>query len=151
MRELFQDEPFVEFLAEELVPWAHERVSFAGDPSQTLLAGSSAGGLTAAFAAFRRPDRFGLVLSQSGAFGRGSLNHDYAVHDRLPLRFYLDAGTLETVPWWQFPPLLHANRHLRDVLLAKGYDLTYREFPGGHDYLWWRETIADGLIALLGS
>ena len=34
----------------------------------------------------------------------------------------------------------------RDVLgLA-----VYREFPGGHDFFWWRETLAWGLIALLG-
>lgn len=46
---------------------------------------------------------------------------------------------------------LHANLHLRDVLFAKGYDVSFRVFPGGHDYLWWRETIADGLTALLGS
>jgi enterochelin esterase-like enzyme len=150
MRELFLHDPFVEFLTEELLPWAHEHLSFADDPARTVLAGSSAGGLTATFAALRRPDRFGLVLSQSAAYQRGSLAHELATRDRLAIRFYLDAGILETVPWEQFGPLLHANRHVRDVLLAKGYDVTYREFPGGHDYLWWRETIADGLIALLG-
>ena len=150
VRELFLHEPFVEFLSDELLPWAHERLSFADDPAQTVVAGSSAGGLTAAFAALRRPDRFGLVLSQSGAYSRGTLPHEYATSDRLPIRFYLDAGALETSSALAFGPLLHANRHLRDVLLAKGYDVTYREFPGGHDYVWWRETIADGLIALLG-
>ncbi len=150
MRELLGDEQFVEFLVDELLPWAHERVSFVDDPARTLVSGSSAGGFTAAFAALHRPDRFGLVLSQSGSFPRGTLPHEYALRDRLPLRFYLDAGVLETLPWDRFGQLVHANRHMRDVLLAKGYDVTYREFAGGHDYLWWRETIADGLIALLG-
>ena len=32
----------------------------------------------------------------------------------------------------------------------QGYDVSFRAFPGGHDYFWWRETVADGLIALLG-
>ena len=149
MRELFLHEPFVDFLTDELLPWARERLSFADDPAQTVVAGSSAGGLTAAYAALRRPDVFGLVLSQSGAFQRG-LPEEFARADRVPVRFYLDAGSLETVVFGEFTSLLHANRHLRDVLIAKGYDLTYREFAGGHDYLWWRETIADGLIALLG-
>jgi enterochelin esterase family protein len=150
MRELVLHEPFVEFLTDELLPWAHERLSFADDPAGTVLAGSSAGGLAATFAALRRPDCFGLVLSHSAAYPRGALPHEFATRDRLPIRFYLDAGILETIPWEQFAPLLHSNRHMRDVLVAKGYDVTYREFPGGHDYVWWRETIADGLIALLG-
>ena len=148
-RELVRHEPFVAFLADELLPWARERLSFVSDPAQTVVAGSSAGGLTAAFAALSRPDLFGLVLSQSGAFHRG-LPEEFARAERLPLRFYLDAGRLETLVFADFPGLLHSNRHMRDVLIAKGYDVTYREFAGGHDYLWWRETIADGLVALLG-
>ena len=45
---------------------------------------------------------------------------------------------------------LESNRHMRDVLLAKGYEVHYREFIGGHDYLSWRGLLADGLIALIG-
>lgn len=147
-RELKLHEPFIEFLAEELLPWAHDRLSFEDDPARTVVAGSSLGGLTAAFGGLRRPDLFGLVLSQSGAFQRG-LAREFAEADRLPLRFALDVGVLETTSFERFPSLYHANLHLRDVLVAKGYDISFRTFPGGHDYLWWRETVADGLITLL--
>jgi hypothetical protein len=67
-------------------------------------------------------------------------------------RFYLDAGRLENRTFDDgAPSLLASNRHLRDVLIAKGYDVTYREFAGGHDSVWWRSTLADGRIALLGA
>jgi enterochelin esterase-like enzyme len=28
--------------------------------------------------------------------------------------------------------------------------VSYHEFPGGHDYLTWRGSFADGLVALVG-
>ena len=80
-----------------------------------------------------------------------TIRSEFARADRLSLRFSLDAGVLETTPFQQFGSLYHANVHLHDVLVAKGYDVSFRTFPGGHDYFWWRETIADGLIALLGA
>lgn len=147
-RELNLHEPFLAFLVDELLPWAHERLSFAADPSRTLVAGASLGGLAAAFCALRRPDVFGLVLSQSGAFQRG-LPEEFAAVERLPIRFALDVGRYETVAQEQDASLYHANLHLRDVLVAKGYDVSFVVYPGGHDFFWWRETIADGLVSLL--
>jgi enterochelin esterase family protein len=148
LQELGGSPAFVDFLTDELLPWARGGWTFTDDPARTVVAGSSLGGLAASHAALRRPDVFGLVLSQSGSYGLG-LAADYVEAGRLPLRFYLDAGQLETMPFGTMAPLLHANRHFRDVLRAKGYEVAYREFPGGHDYLWWRETIADALITLL--
>jgi enterochelin esterase family protein len=75
---------------------------------------------------------------------------------KLPLRFYLEAGLHEDRGWqhqlghW-WPPILESNRRLRNVLQAKGYEVHYHEFNGGHDLLCWRGTFADGLIALIGS
>jgi enterochelin esterase-like enzyme len=38
---------------------------------------------------------------------------------------------------------------LREDLRASGYEVAYRELPVGHDFFWWGETPADGLVALL--
>jgi enterochelin esterase-like enzyme len=150
-RELFCHEPFLKFLSGELLPWVADRWPVTETPERTILAGQSAGGLTAAFAALRSPDRFGNVLSQSGSYWwrKGTefdvdaewLTREYVAAPRQPIRFYLEAGLHERL-------LLRENRHLRDVLLAKGYDVSYAEYNGGHDYACWRGGLADGLLAL---
>jgi enterochelin esterase-like enzyme len=128
------------------------------DPRRTIVAGLSGGGTAAAFAALRRPDLFGNVLAQSGAFWWSSedpewLARQFAHAEKAPLRFYLEAGRMENVPpvTRGGPSLLVANRHLRDVLEAKGYAVEYRENSGGHDVAWWRGTLADGLQVLAGD
>jgi enterochelin esterase-like enzyme len=70
---------------------------------------------------------------------------------KLPLRFYLTAGTFENDKRGAGGGILESTRHLRDVLLAKGYQVQFHQFVGGHDGLSWRGNFADGLIALLGS
>jgi enterochelin esterase family protein len=39
---------------------------------------------------------------------------------------------------------------MREALLKKNYDVIYEEFKSGHDYLCWGETLANGLISLIG-
>lgn len=111
------------------------------------------GGLAAAFVAFQASDLFGNVLSQSGSFWWGPeteeewLTKQYAAGDNRSLCFYLEVGLLERATTVD---QVVVNRHLRDVLCAKGYDVHYAEYNGGHDYLTWRESVADGLLALMG-
>ena len=159
---------FADALADELAPWVRERFSVSHDPADATLAGQSYGGLASVYCALERPESFGSALSQSGSFwwmpnphgglseqvvgvapDFGWLNTEIATRPRVPIRIYMDAGILENRSRYGLAPsLLHSNRHLRDILLAKGYDFTYREFSGSHDHIWWRDTLADGLIAL---
>lgn len=158
--ELSCSEEFTRFLTEELMPWLGRTYKVTEDPALTVIGGSSNGGLGAAFAAFRHPEIFGNVLSQSGAFmyspseerEPGWLIRQFITSPTLPIQFHMDVGLMEDHPTeGAFPNLVMANRHLRDVLLAKGYRVHYQEFNGGHEYLNWRSTLADGLIALLGN
>ena len=69
---------------------------------------------------------------------------------KLPLRFYLGAGTFEIDRNGAGGDIPETTRHLRDVLLAKGNYVHYEQFVGGHDGSSWRGMFANGLIALLG-
>ena len=151
------------FLTEELLPWVRGRYRVTDDPARTVVGGASFGGLAAAYAALERPDVFGNVLSQSGSYwwsppgdaGCEWLTRRYAERPRAPLRFSLEVGLLEDrfarpAGCLGDPGQLRANRRLRAVLRAKGYPVRYAEFCGGHHFLCWRGTLADGLLALLG-
>jgi enterochelin esterase family protein len=45
--------------------------------------------------------------------------------------------------------MLTSSRHLRDVLIAKGYHVEFRDRFSGHEHVAWRATLSDGLTALL--
>jgi enterochelin esterase family protein len=159
LRDLGLYPPHVEFLAGELLPWVRERYHVSADPTRTIVGGSSLGGVAATFAALRRPDVFGSVLSQSGAFhwkGEGDpepewLARHVAARAPAPVRFSLRAGRLETWPTLgkHAPSMLTVNRHMRDLLRAKGYDVAYAEFAGGHDYLCWEAVLPEQLMELI--
>ena len=70
---------------------------------------------------------------------------------RSNVRFFIEAGTFENDVGGTGGQILEESRHLRDVLRARGYEVSYREFVGGHDQLTWRGSLADGLIALIGA
>ena len=162
-RELSCSSEYADFLAQEIVPWARANYHATDRPEQTIIGGVSLGGLAAAFVGFKHPEVFANVLSQSGSFWWKPdnekdwewLTHQFAANARLPLRFSFEAGLLENtsggppgrpIP----PPLLMANRNLRDTLLSKGYSVHYTEFNGNHTLFNWRGTLASHLIALVG-
>jgi enterochelin esterase family protein len=157
-RDLRCEPRFADFVVEECLPWVRERYRVAAGPATTVVGGASYGGLAAGYLALRHPEVFGGMLAQSGSFYWPAGDDEYewlarqlAARPRLPLRFALDVGRFDTTPRpVDCPTILLANRHLRDVLRAKGYPVHYAEFAGGHDHLCWRGTLADALVALAG-
>ena len=147
-QELGCSERFTAFLSQELVPWVRQRYAVTRDPRQTIVSGGSRGGLAAACAAMLHPQMFGNVFSEAGQFSwkagdseteaenartdaeYGWVMREYARRPTLPLRFYMSVGRFDRGGEY---PLLMANRHLRDVLVAKGYPVDYREVAGGHE------------------
>lgn len=146
--ELGCNRQFSQFLASELVPWLRERYSVTRVARQTIVSGGSRGGLAAACAGLHESQTFGTVFSQAGQFPwkagdaeleeenartdaeYGWIMREYAKRATLPVRFFLAVGRFDRTGDY---PLLLANRHFRDVLLAKGYALQYWEFGGGHE------------------
>ena len=153
--ELTCHEPFHQFLVDELMPWVCSQYHVTHDPARTVVAGSCFGGLAAAHAAYRSPDRFGNVISQSGSFWwprspdgeqQEELIEQYAQADRLPVRFSLEIGSLES-SIIDYDPM-SAHRRMRDVLVSKGYTVDYHEYTGGHDMVCWRGSLVNRLLSL---
>ncbi|MFH8346695.1 enterochelin esterase [Streptomyces sp. NPDC018045] len=144
---------YVSFLAGELLPWAAGRLPLTTDPARTVVAGQSLGGLTALYAGYAAPDRFGNVLAQSPSLwwqppgepaGETAwITRRYAEGAPRGLRLHLDVGLHE----WG---MLEQTRDLRRTLRAGGHTVTGSDFNGGHDYACWTVALAQGLIALLG-
>jgi enterochelin esterase family protein len=161
-RDLAFHDPFVTFVADELVPWAVKKLELNVAPTSTLVGGMSLGGLTAAYAAHERPEVFGNVLSQSGSFwrprpnksadakstvkkGEGWFPPHVAECKPTAVRYYLEVGRFEA------PTMLDNNHRLRDILKAQGNKVIYDEYNGGHDHVNWRVSVGRGLIALLAA
>jgi enterochelin esterase-like enzyme len=152
----------VDFLSRQLVPHVRARWRVTTDPHRVIVTGSSAGGLAAAYVAFEKPELFGNVLSQSGAFWRGAEASNNAPYEwlttqvtakpRTDIRFYMDVGEYEdhATLGGSGPNFLAANRRFRDTLLAKGYRVTYAEIPQGqHAPQYWMKALPAGIVELL--
>lgn len=166
-RDLTCSPPFLDFLTTELLPVV--RADYPGmthDARRTIVGGASLGGFCAAYCALKHPETFGNVLSQVGAFwahpgwteeGNNAVPHVSTrfrtpegtipalllQSERRPIRFHLDVGAFEG------QGQIRPNRHVRDLLIAKGYEVTYSEFRGGHDVACCRESLPDALMKLM--
>lgn len=152
--------PAAELLADDVLPTVRRDFHVAEDPHEVAIGGTSRRGLVSAIVAFERPDLAGNVIALSGSFywkPTDATEYEWlagrvAAAAPRDVRWFLRAGNLETVvtPGNHGHYMVATNRHMRDILRARGYDLDYDEFTGVHSDLNWQSALADGLRHFFG-
>jgi glucoamylase len=148
MKDYWANDKFADFMAQELVPYIDRNLRTAPDRDSRALLGASLGGTISVWTWLRHPEVFARVGGQSSALQieeervvSALARLDDGARAKYPTRFYFDAGQFE-------PLILDTGRRTNVMLRAKGYAVSYRESPVGHNYTAWRDRLADAYAAL---
>ena len=148
------NDTYMAFIVEELLPTLEEIAPCDG---RRCAWGASMGGFCSAELAWRNPDAFQSIVSQSGAFlfhpeqkieddpysGREWWAERVGQEAERSLRWHLQTGNLE---WLHLP-----NRNLASALDESGYEVKYREYTSGNNWTTWRNGMADAFRFVLGQ
>lgn len=139
-------EAFVGWVASQLVPLARRSLGLRDDPANTVVGGSSLGGLAAFYAHFRYPEVFGGALSMSPSFwfARRAI-FDWVQGQPTPWtsRIYLDCGVREARGM-----MLQQATKMAELLAARDYGdrLMWRpDAKGTHSEKSWRRRLPKAL------
>jgi len=142
--EYFCSDATISWLDREILPLARKHIRLVNlkeQPGAYGVLGASSGGIMSMYTGLRMPEIFGRVLCQSGVFslqGRDFAAVDLVRHEHArDIKIWMDVGQLEE--------LLEDNRRMVALLNEKNYNVTYREFSGGHNYTSWRNDLWRGL------
>lgn len=144
---------YLHFFCDELVPFIDGKYRTKQNAASRLVVGDSFGGLVSTFIPFSRPDLFKNGYSQSGYFSFKGDQLIKAFHNEetKDINLFIDIGTYEKKVGHNFLPkdeidFVAANRRFKEVLIQKGYNFIYREYPEGHTWGNWRRHLIDGLL-----
>lgn len=151
--------PFVQCIANELIPWLKKETEYTFDPEKSIICGLSLTGLTSAFAGFVLQAQFRKIICQSGAFWWNDewLTKKIKCNNLDNLSFYLCVGNKETQAcighypgFYQTISQLDSNRRIRDVLIEKKIKTVYTEVEGSHSLSTWKSTLPNALHHMIG-
>jgi len=176
-RSFYTDMPhglrYFEYVAQELPEMVNTVFNIPTDPDHLYAAGLSMGGFGAMKCALTYPERFAGAMSYSGALRcmenvekypeifppsefQAILGMDLACQPENNLmllaekaaqgtrkpKLYIACGTEDF--------LIAENRQVHGHVAALGYDVTYEEWPGIHDWLFWDRACGRSLALMAG-
>ncbi|MBI3738651.1 MAG: esterase family protein [Chloroflexi bacterium] len=134
------------WLRHDVLPLAHRKLKLTDERGAFGVLGASMGGLMSMYTGLRMPETFGRIISQSGVFSFEGL--DCSVVDliryapRSDVKIWMDVGKMDF--------LLEDNRRMQPILKEQGYNITYRENGGAHNFTTWRDSLSQALISMFG-
>jgi enterochelin esterase-like enzyme len=130
---------FRDWFVSDLVPAIERRL--AAPPSARAVIGVSRGAIAAIDLAWQHPALFGRCGLLIPSIYPTDLPAVIAGAPAKPIRFAMVTARYDT-RW------LPEGRALQKAMAARGYQLTYREVPEGHNVQTWRAHLDDVLIGL---
>ncbi|KAB2855668.1 MAG: hypothetical protein F9K46_15250 [Anaerolineae bacterium] len=129
-----------DFFLNELITWAETTYGASRNREDRAVFGLSNGAAFASWMGTNHPEIFGAAI----VFSQGWEVDYEPPADTLPVRFYLEAGTLE-------PDFQSETNRWRQVLEEAGVEVSYHERVAGHDSVQWREEIGNALVWVFGT
>ncbi|HYC86124.1 MAG TPA: alpha/beta hydrolase-fold protein, partial [Chryseosolibacter sp.] len=139
MEELVMNENYLKFITDELIPLIEKGHNVSKKPAERAVLGTSMGGLSAAYFAFKRPDVFGLAGIQSPAFWfKPDIYSLCANNENPPVKTFMTTGLINDTE--------EGAKKMKAILDRNTCNYEYREVPQGHSWGNWRDLIDDILI-----
>jgi len=136
MTEYAGNSRYIDFLADELVPFIDSVYRTDHRPSSRAIMGTSMGGWLAASAGLQRSDCFGNLVLHSPAFDDKVIRL-YGASPMLKLSVFVSTGV--------FFDTQERASELSKILIEKGYSIRYREVNQGHSWGNWKGLISEPL------
>lgn len=151
-KELTPNADFSQFFQKEFLPWLDQQIE--RDASKTVLLGSSLGGLSSAYLALENPTQISHVVPLSGSFWWQKDKSDepngmsHIIRNKhLPVQqhWFISANSYETSKAHNELSILNTSPIVVDDLKAKGQDVVFKSYTGGHSYAVWQVVMQDAL------
>ena len=154
-KELSPNSAYEQFFQNELLPWLDQNLADERSPDRTVLLGSSLGGLSSAYLAFKNSKQISHVVPLSGSFWwKQNANQDVNGMSQLiktssterPLHWYFSANSYEYSKQNNGLSILETAPIVARDLRNKGHSVHYQEYVGGHSYAVWQIVLQDALL-----
>lgn len=154
-KELTPNAEFSRFFKDELLPWIDENAPNKRNKQKTVLLGSSLGGLSSAYLALENPKQISHVVPLSGSFWwqaqpselPNGMSKIIREKDKQPAQhWYMTANSYESSRNNNELSILETTPVVANDLKAKGHDVTYKNYVGGHSYAIWQAILQDALL-----